>query len=265
MSAVRPSRPQKTVSVALSDVGRKRTVNEDAFFRDDEMGFYVVADGVGGHNKGEIASRETIDQLRMWVYGARHDLERLVKRCETGDSEAHWEVRRLLENGVQSACYMVFGMAELDPDKRGMSTTCSALLIRGGFAFAAHVGDSRVYRLRRGSVLQLTEDHTLINYKLKHGLMTPEEAATAAGKNVITRAVGHKDYVQVDTADIDVGVGDRFLLCTDGLHCYLRSDDEVRELIDDDLESSVEAAVGLANSRGGRDNVTAVAIEVREA
>jgi protein phosphatase len=112
-------------------------------------------------------------------------------------------------------------------------------------------------------VLQLTEDHTLINYKLKHGLMTKEEAATAAGKNVITRAVGHKDYVQVDTADIDVTAGDRFLLCTDGLHTYLRSDEEVRELIDDDLESSVEAAVSLANNRGGRDNVTAVVVEVR--
>lgn len=257
------SAPHKTVSVAASDVGRKRTVNEDAFFHDDAMGFYVVADGVGGHNKGEIASRETIDQLRMWVYGARHDLDRLLKRCQAGDADAPTEVRRLLENGVQSACYMVFGMAELDPEKRGMSTTCSALLVRAGFAFAAHVGDSRVYRLRQGSVLQLTEDHTLINYKLKHGLMTAQEAETAAGKNVITRAVGHKDYVQVDTAEIDVAIGDRFLLCTDGLHCYLRNDDEVRELIDDDLESSVQAAIGLANSRGGRDNVTAVVIDVQ--
>jgi protein phosphatase len=255
--------PLRTISVGLTDVGRKRTVNEDAFFRDDGMGFYVVADGVGGHNKGEVASREAIDQLKMWVYGARYELDRLVRRCEGGENDAHWEVRRLLENGVQSACYMVYGMAELDPDKRGMSTTCSALLVRGGFAFAAHVGDSRVYRMRRGSVLQLTEDHTLINYKLKHGLMTKEEAATAAGKNVITRAVGHKDYVQVDTADIDVAPGDRFLLCTDGLHTYLRSDDEVRELVDDDLESSVEAAVSLANNRGGRDNVTAVVVEVR--
>src|SRR5262249_32705313 len=164
--------PLGTTSVAVTDIGRKRTVNEDAYFVDDRMGFFVVADGVGGHNKGEIASREAIDQLRMWVYGARHDLERLVDRCEQGERDARWEVRRLLENGVQSACYMVFGMAELDPEKRGMSTTVSALLIRGGCAFAAHVGDSRVYRIRRRSVLQITEDHTLINYKVKHGLMT---------------------------------------------------------------------------------------------
>jgi protein phosphatase len=253
----------RAVSVAVTDVGRKRSVNEDAFFRDDDMCFYVVADGVGGHNKGEIASRETIDQLKMWVYGARRDLEKLIERCEAGETDANWEIRRLLENGVQSACYMVFGMAELDPEKRGMSTTCSALLIRGGYAFAAHVGDSRVYRVRNQQVLQITEDHTLINYKLKHGLMTREEAERASGKNVITRAVGHKDYVQVDTADVDVAVGDRFVMCTDGLHGYFRDDSEVVELCgEDDLEAGARAAVALANQRGGRDNITVLVVEL---
>jgi len=255
--------PSRTFSVARSDVGRKRAGNEDAFHRDDRTGFYVVADGVGGHNKGEIASRETVDQLQMWMLGAARDLDRLIARCEGGDSEANWEIRRLLESGVQSACYMVYGMAELSPDKRGMSTTCSALLIRGGYAFAAHVGDSRVYRLRRRSVLQITEDHTLINYKLKHGLITAEEAEKSSAKNVITRAVGHKDYVQVDTADIDVAPGDRFVMCTDGLHGYLRSEDELVELCaDDPLDAGASAAIDLANQRGGRDNITVIVVEV---
>jgi serine/threonine protein phosphatase PrpC len=255
--------PVRCRSVAVTDVGRKRTINEDAFFRDDEMGFYVVADGVGGHNKGEIASRETIDYLKMWVYGARRDLDRLVEHLEGGDSDAAWEIRRLLESGMQSACYMVFGMAELDPEKRGMSTTCSALLVRGGYAFAAHVGDSRVYRVRRKQCLQMTEDHTLINYKLKHGLITKEEAERATGKNVITRAVGHKDYVQVDTADVDVAPEDRFVMCTDGLHGYLKDDDEIVELCgDDELDAGAHAAVALANQRGGRDNITVLVIEV---
>ncbi|ACY18360.1 PP2C family protein-serine/threonine phosphatase [Haliangium ochraceum] len=257
-----------TVSVGLSDVGRKRTVNEDALHRDDSMGFYVVADGVGGRSKGEIASRETVEQLRMWMRDSAPELEKWVSACERGDRDAIWEVRRLLENGVQSACWMVFGMAQLDPEMRGMSTTCSALLIRGGYAFAAHVGDSRVYRLRdrdnERTVLQLTEDHTLINYKLKHGLLTPEEAAQAPGKNLITRAVGHKDYVQVDTADIDVRPGDRFLLCSDGLHRYLPEDGEVADLIGaDSIQTSAHAAIALANQRGGKDNITAVVVEVR--
>ncbi|MGH9885062.1 MAG: PP2C family protein-serine/threonine phosphatase, partial [bacterium] len=107
----------KLLSVARTDVGRRRQVNEDALFRDDARGFYVVADGVGGHNKGEIASREAVEQLRMWVYGASRDLDRLVDRMRDGDDESVWEIRRLLESGVKSACYMVYGMAELDPEK----------------------------------------------------------------------------------------------------------------------------------------------------
>jgi protein phosphatase len=252
----------KLHSVARTDVGRKRQINEDAFFRDDERGFYVVADGVGGHNKGEIASREAVEQLTMWIYGASRDLDHLVEKVEAGDSECVWDIRRLLESGVKNACYMVFGMAELDPEKKGMSTTLSALLIRGGLAFAVHVGDSRVYRVRSTSVLQLTEDHTLINYKVKHGMMTKAEAEKAAGKNVITRAVGHKDYVQVDTADIDVAKGDRFLLCSDGLHGYFGADKEVADLCaDGDLEECADSAIALANQRGGKDNITAVVIE----
>jgi PPM family protein phosphatase len=254
----------KLLSVARTDIGRKRRINEDALFRDDARGFYVVADGVGGHNKGEIASREAVEQLRMWVYGADRDLNRLVEQVEAGDDEGVWEIRRFLESGVKSACYMVYGMAELDPEKKGMSTTLSALLIRANLAFAVHVGDSRVYRVRGAKVLQMTEDHTLINYKVKHGMMSQAEAEKAAGKNVITRAVGHKDYVQVDTVDIDVDAGDRFLLCSDGLHGYFASDGEVAELCSDgSLEECAEAAIGLANQRGGKDNITAVVIEVQ--
>ncbi|MBS1120528.1 MAG: protein serine/threonine phosphatase [Deltaproteobacteria bacterium] len=253
----------KLTSESRTDVGRKRQINEDAFFADDERGFYVVADGVGGHNKGEIASREAVEQLRMWIYGAGRDLDRLVDQVVEGDTDGVWEIRRLLESGVKNACYMVFGMAELDPEKRGMSTTMSALLIRGGLAFAAHVGDSRVYRVRGDTVLQLTEDHTLINYKVKHGMMTRAEAEKAQGKNVITRAVGHKDYVQVDTADIDTVDGDRFLLCSDGLHGYFSNDKDVADLCGEGaLEECAEAAISLANQRGGKDNITAVVVEV---
>jgi len=253
----------KLISVARTDVGRRRQINEDAFFRDDEKGFYVVADGVGGHNKGEIASREAVDQLKSWVYGASRDLDRLVERVEAGDFEGMWDIRRLLESGVKSACYMIHGMAELDPEKKGMSTTLSAMLIRAGYAFAVHVGDSRVYRVRKSQVLQLTEDHTLINYKVKHGMMTREEAERATGKNVITRAVGHKDYVQVDTADVDVAVDDRFLLCSDGLHGYFNDVKEVSELCGDgEIEECADSAIALANQRGGKDNITALVIEV---
>lgn len=252
------------ISVGKTDVGRRRSLNEDALYRNDALGFYVVADGVGGHSRGEVASRETVEQLEMWIAKIHGHLAELGEQCERGDMDARWEIRSKLEEGVKRACYMVFGMAELDPDKRGMSTTCSSLLILGTNAFAAHVGDSRVYRMRDGRVLLLTEDHTLVNYKLKQGLMSPKQARAARNKNVITRAVGHKDYVQVDTVDIDVQAGDRLLLCTDGLHNYLRNDDEIRELIaSDDLDACAHAAISLANQRGGKDNITAIIVEVQ--
>ncbi len=255
----------RTVSAAQTDPGRKRSHNEDALFTDDALGFYVVADGVGGRAKGEIASQEAAEQLQLWILRSQQELRALFADVHAGDPNARWEIRKLLESGVQSACYMIFGMAELDPDMRGMSTTISALLIGPQSCYAAHVGDSRAYRIRQGRVLQVTEDHTLINYKLKHGLITPKEAETAKGKNIITRAVGHRDHVQVDTADLDIEKGDRFLLCSDGLHGYLRTDSEVADLLGQgDLATGVHAAIALANNRGGKDNITAVAIEVVE-
>jgi protein phosphatase len=248
-------------SAGASDIGRRRPHNEDAWFTDDQLGLFIVADGVGGHAKGEIASQETVEQIAMWVRRHQRDIDEAIAR----GNEGHGEVRRLLESGVQSACYMVFGMAEMDPEKKGMSTTLTAMLVREGFVFTAQVGDSRVYRLRQGALSQLTEDHTLINYKLKHGLITPEEAKRAQGKNVITRAVGHKDYVQVDTAHDHAAPGDRYLLCTDGLHGYLDKDDEVIELMRvDPIAEGARKSIEWANGRGGKDNITAIIVSIEE-
>jgi protein phosphatase len=249
----------RTQSAGLTDVGKKRPHNEDAYWADDTLGLYVVADGVGGHAKGEVASHESVEHIASWV---RDHLIEIDHCLEARNEAAILRVRRLLESGIQSACYMVFGLAMQDPEKKGMSTTLSLTLVRNGHLFIAQVGDSRVYRLRGEGLAQLTEDHTLVNYKLKHGLITAEEARAAGGKNVITRAVGHKDYVQVDTHDEPVLAGDRYLLCTDGLHGYLGADDEIVELMRvDPLAHAVLRAVDLANARGGKDNITAVMVE----
>ncbi len=250
----------RTVSVGLTDVGKKRPHNEDAFAVDDVLGLYIVADGVGGHAKGEIASNESVEEVAMWV---RRHLPEIDADLAKGDPESYGRIRRLLESGVQSACYMLFALAEQDPEKKGMSTTMSLLLTRNGRAFVAQVGDSRVYRLRGEDLSQLTEDHTLINYKLKHGLITAEEARTSQGKNVITRAVGHRDYVQVDTFDVAAAPGDRFMLCTDGLHGYITTDDQVIELMRvDPIDFAARQMIDFANERGGKDNITAVVVSV---
>jgi protein phosphatase len=247
-------------SFARSDVGRRRPLNEDAFLCDDEIGLFLVADGVGGQAKGEVASSEAVDHIHDFVMQGRELLAHL--RSQTASYDERQEVRRLLESGVQSACYMVFGMAEIDPAQRGMSTTMSALLVCSSFAVTAQVGDSRIYRVRDGCGVQLTEDHTLVNYMLKRGEISTEEARTMRGKNMITRAVGHRDYVEVDTRVIDVAPGDHYLLCSDGLHGYLTKGELEKVLLDDDIEWAPDRFIQLANDRGGRDNVTVVIVRV---
>jgi serine/threonine protein phosphatase PrpC len=248
----------RTVSVGQTDVGRRRPHNEDSYLRDDELGLYIVADGVGGNAKGEVASAESVDLVHSWVRRWRTTLEAHAVSPTEDNTNI---VRRLLESAVQSACYMVFGMGQLDPRQKGMSSTLSSLLVSGGVGFIAQVGDSRVYLARKGRVVQLTEDHTLVNFRLKLGLITPEEAASAPGKNVITRAVGHQDYVEVDTLDIQTELGDRFLLCSDGLHGYLQ-DGELERLLEGGREEVAAGLVDLANDRGGRDNVTVVVCDI---
>ncbi len=250
----------RTVSFGLSDVGRRRPHNEDSFLCDDELQLYVVADGVGGRAKGEVASQEAVEQLQIWIL--RHE-ELLRDTARRTLKKRRPELRRMLESGIQAACYMVHGMAELEPDKRGMSTTLSALLVVGELALVGQVGDTRVYHYRKGKAFQLTEDHTLINYKLKKGLITPEEAARARGKNIITRAVGHKDYVQVDVIDLWVKPGDRFMLCSDGLHGYFLPGEE-HLAMEGPLEERARVLVDLANARGGKDNITVVLVDVVE-
>ncbi len=247
-------------SYGLSDIGRHRQVNEDSLLIDDESRFYVVADGVGGRAKGEIASSMAVEEAQGFIKRG----EPIIKKFIADPNEENlFAARRLLESAVQSACYMVFGLAEQDPERHGMSTTLSALLILEDLvALTAQVGDSRVYRLRDEQCKQITEDHTLINYRLKRGLITPEEAEKAPGKNIITRAVGHKDYVQVDTMDCDLLAGDRFMLCSDGLHGYLK-DGEVDTILNgDSQETAAQGFVDLANNRGGKDNITVLIVDL---
>lgn len=225
---------------------------------DDDLGLYIVCDGVGGNAKGEVASAESVELVHSWVRRWRKTLNAFVAEPTAENSGV---VRRLLESAVQSACYMVFGMGQLDPRQKGMSSTLSSLLVTGDTAFIAQVGDSRVYLCRDGKTAQLTEDHTLVNFRLKLGLITAEEAANSPGKNVITRAVGHQDYVEVDTIDLEVNPGDRFVLCSDGLHGYLM-DGEIDGLLTGDRDSVTDRLIDLANDRGGRDNITVVVCDV---
>ncbi len=253
-----------------TDVGKRRVANEDAFLVDDDLGLYVVADGMGGHSSGEIASAEAVEALHDMVRRERDTLsaiDGLPRELGTGSgakpevSPALQKALRVLESAVQAATYMVFGLSEANPDQRGMGTTLSALLVRGPFALTAQVGDSRVYLVRDARAEQITEDHTLIAWQLKKGLITPDEARMSRQKNVITRAVGSRDYVQVDMNFVSVQRGDMFLLCSDGLHGYV-DEREIASVMQLEPVVATERLIELANQRGGRDNITSIAVRL---
>jgi protein phosphatase len=240
-------------SYGLTDVGRHRKSNEDAFFRDDDLRLYVVADGMGGHAAGEVASSEAVDS----IYG-------MVKRGVTAPGDPLDEPRacRLLEGAIQSATYMLVALAEFDKAKHGMGTTISSALVVGTSLVIGQVGDSRVYQIRGGRAEQITEDHTLIAWQIKQGLISADEAKTSPHRNVITRAVGNRDYVEVDTLVVAMRPGDRYLLCSDGLHGYFEDCNEIAAIAALGGDAAVQRFIELANSRGGRDNITAVLVEI---
>jgi protein phosphatase len=250
--------PLRRTGYGLTDLGRKRATNEDALYFDDELGLYIVADGMGGHAAGEVASREAVDTLYGMVKRGIGDLHELVDPLSPVDSRA---ACRLMESAVQAATYFVFSIAEIDREKSGMGTTISALLILGDYAITAQVGDSRIYKVVDTSSEQLTEDHTLIAWQLKQGLITPQEALRSPHKNVITRAVGNREYVQVDTRCVPLLPGTRFLLCSDGLHGYIK-DEDIPAIVSMGGTAAVKRFIDIANERGGKDNITAILVEI---
>jgi len=245
-------------SWARTDIGRKRKHNEDAFLADDGLGLYIVADGMGGHAAGEVASAQAVKSIREALAEGRTVLASFAA-APTAESREH--VAALVERAIHKACADIYAIAGGDLGKRGMGTTVVALLAAGKNAVVGHVGDSRVYLYRNGRAHQLTEDHTIIQEQLKRGLITRDQVATAENKNVITRAVGIQPSVAVDTLVTDLLPGDLFLLCSDGLHGYLE-DAELPQLLAQERDKLAGLLVDLALERGGKDNVTAICLSV---
>jgi serine/threonine protein phosphatase PrpC/CRP-like cAMP-binding protein len=246
----------------LTDVGRVRSGNEDSFLVDDRLNLFVVADGMGGHAAGEVASSLAVHALRETLTAERETLQRYERDLS---AEARQQVLRTLEHGVQKACAAVFAEAQRDPSKRGMGTTIVALVVVGSRGFIAHVGDSRIYLLRGDALHQLTQDHSLINELLKRGRMTPDQVAKLNMKNAVTRAVGVYESVEVDTLDFDILGGDRFLLASDGLTEYAQDHDIVRIFREVPEDRLAQAFIDHANEGGGKDNITALIVRIADA
>jgi serine/threonine protein phosphatase PrpC len=252
---------------AATDVGRQREHNEDNYLVDPKLRLFVVADGMGGHAAGEVASQISVHELCRAV---RENVD-IIQRYNAGQvedvAEARQEILQVLEHAVQHACAAIYQAGQEDPSKRGMGTTTSALLLVGDRGFIAHVGDSRIYLLRQGQVHQITEDHSLVNELVKRGKIKRDEIDSspyAKYKNAVTRAVGANESVEADTLDFDVLPGDHFLLCSDGLHFYIKENELPEILTSDDVADAPKTLIALANAGGGHDNITAVVVRVTD-
>ncbi|HLF99357.1 MAG TPA: Stp1/IreP family PP2C-type Ser/Thr phosphatase [Acidimicrobiia bacterium] len=223
-----------------TDVGRTRTANEDSFLRDDKGQTFAVADGMGGHRAGDVASATAVDVVTRELAGGATLVEAIVAANDE-----------------------VFAKAQANPEMRGMGTTVTSVLFDGERALLAHVGDSRGYLWRDRALTQVTEDHSLVEELVRQGRLTPEEAAVHPQRNIVTRALGVDADVLVDTYEIDLYPGDRLLLCSDGLSSMMR-DDEIAAVLrgDADPQAAADALVDAANRAGGEDNITVLVIDV---
>lgn len=239
-----------------SDVGRTRKVNEDAYILLSDLNLVAVADGMGGFQRGDVASRLACSVIRETVLEHRA----LVEAYKNDPDESGRKgIKAMLETAIQRACEEVHQAASTIAGEGGrMGCTMDLLMVVGTTAFIAHVGDGRIYLLRGNEAHQLTEDHSLVQQQLREGLISPDEARRARFKNVITRALGVFPSVLVDSLHFELDKGDRLLLCTDGLYRYVGLREVGFTLAGEVTEETVSKLVELANQRGGRDNITVV-------
>ena len=244
---------------AATDTGRKRGHNEDNYLVDRHLRLFVVCDGMGGHAAGEVASAAALQAIQSDIDEKGGGL--IGDLGGGGDAGSEEELLELLERSVQGASRRVWEMAQRDQQREGMGTTCSLLLLVGARGFVAHVGDSRIYRLRDGEVEQLTDDHSLRNHLIEQGKLGEDEEMDR--ENPITRAVGVAEEVDVDTFSVDLLPDDRFVLCSDGLTEYLGAPSVLADIAGGtNLEIATQKCIDHANRSGGKDNVTAIVAEV---
>lgn len=250
----------KPTAYGLSDSGLKRPQNEDFYLMDEELGLYVVCDGVGGNQAGSVASELCARTVRQVVAEGR---EFIIQYSKDKSLKNRAIIAGLLQKAVITANEKIYQMAEIDVTKKGMCTTMVAALSLEDYAVLAHVGDSRVYVYRGGQVHQLTEDHKYAVEMVKKGMFTPEEAARSPQGNILTRAVGILPTVQVDTLQLELMNGDMVLLCTDGLHNYATKND-LKTMFSHETTKITQELIGFAKQKGGADNVTALLIKIED-
>jgi serine/threonine protein phosphatase PrpC len=237
---------------AATDIGRKRSQNQDNIGSFPELGLFIVADGMGGHRGGETASSMVVEIVPQ-----------IVRLSQTKNE---WTPRDVVMTALSEANHAIFDRSQHDSHLQGMGTTATVLLFKGNHLTIGHVGDSRCYFFRAGSIWQITRDHSLVQEKLRAGMITRAEVKTDRMKNVITRSVGFEPDVNVETYEMDVQPGDQFLACSDGLSGLVEESQLVGILskTGGDLLEKVKDLIAAANSNGGDDNISTVLVEISE-
>ena len=234
---------------SATDIGQKRTMNQDFVFASASPvgnlpNLFVVADGMGGHNAGDFASRYGVSVL-----------------VESVKRDTNFNPVRIIRHGIEAANSQIFEQAKRDISMEGMGTTMVVATVVGNYAYVANVGDSRLYLINQG-IVQLTKDHSLVEEMVRLGGIKPEEAKHHPDKNIITRAVGVLPEVTADFFEISLKPGDEILMCSDGLTNMIE-DDEIRHIVlgQRDIVEKAEKLIETANRNGGKDNITVVLIE----
>jgi serine/threonine protein phosphatase PrpC len=252
------------VAAGATDVGRVRKHNEDAHLIDTEKQIFIVADGMGGHAAGEVASATAVKHVHeTWT---NVSLQRRIEAyTHKGDAKARRELLKAVREGVVNAHLDILHQAEADEEKRGMGTTFTGFIVAGGEAVFAHAGDSRAYLIRDGHAMQLSEDHTVLS-RLRAAGMGPKKGAQKRWKGVLTNALGIGDATRVATFLVPLYTGDRILLCSDGVYEYFDAV-EIATMVTEQPSPAlaVNSIVESAVAAGGHDNATALLVKVVEA
>ena len=239
------------------DIGRVRPNNEDSLlalppWREPALSagvcLFVVSDGMGGHASGEVASKMAVENMRQWL--SRHHAEAFSAQA--------------LETAVAETNHLIFERSSSEVQLKGMGTTMSVLLMKGNQALIGHVGDSRVYLLRDGALKQVTRDHTLVGEQVRLGKITPDEARKHPTRHILTRAMGVREFVTMDSELLELQPGDIFLMCSDGIYGLLNEAEIKETLQGNPFSETADKLVEKANNAGGTDNSTAITIKVKE-
>ncbi len=238
---------------AMTDVGKVRALNEDNFSVVENLGLFMVADGVGGQNAGEVASKMAVDTIQSHLNNKKNPL------VGEYNKEFSQDTNRML-GGIRLTNSAIYEAGQRNSEQQGMGTTISSVFINGDVMSLAHVGDSRIYRIRGERLERLTIDHSLVEEQLRRGLITETEAAESKNKNVITRALGAEETIEIDADEEVLLDRDKILLCTDGLTDMVGDEEILRMILrnGDDPQKACEELVDVANGKGGMDNITVV-------